>query len=61
MRLQRIRAGQQIRAEDLNAIIEAINRLDISVGPGLKVQKGAGGIVIGLDEGPEEARSSEAG
>lgn len=55
MRLERIRSGQTIRAEDLNKIIEAINRLSIVVGPGMQVhESNAGGIAIGLDSGPEK-------
>jgi hypothetical protein len=55
LRLERIRPGQTIRAEDLNKIIEAINRLNIVVGPGLQVHESAvGGVAIGLDSGPKK-------
>jgi len=50
MKLRRLRPGEEIRAEDLNKIIEAVNRLEIIVVAPLVKNEGSGGITIALDE-----------
>lgn len=53
-RVERIKPGQPIRAEELNRIIDAVNGLTITVGQGLRMKETVGGIMLALDLGPEK-------
>jgi hypothetical protein len=53
-RVERIKPGQPVRAEDMNRIIDAINSLTITVGQGLQMKETVGGILLALDLGPEK-------
>lgn len=49
MKLPRFTKGQEITADDLNRLVEAINQaLNLQGGPGIEVRKTIGGISVGL-------------
>jgi hypothetical protein len=52
--LSHVKAGEALRADKINEIIDFVNSLRITAGPGIMVVESSSSINIALDPGPEK-------